>query len=252
MNTIENHERKQKHSYISEYKSAHTKTASAGLAATNWSQLRQGPQADLIRATMNLANGMQSRLPKELPPHTACIQTTTIAYIMLRLAGVSVEAVIGDIVDGNGVGFFDTDAALLLEEHKSQVFKNKHLKIHAWLQIDNQLIADFAGHKYLAIKEWEFIATSEDEHVHIENIGSLWRQRLKYKPMLLGAELLCSLLPSPLFDYAQEHYSILEPPIGGQLVDSFEDFWKGYAEFSEDYILKAMQRISNGLRFRPL
>lgn len=234
--------------YRDEYKVAQARSANAGIVGTRrWNKLIN----DDLEFKILFCNSFGARLPGMIladnPLHLSCMDATMLGFVYARVAGLDVEVVLGDIIDGSGDGFFETSKNKLLEEYKAQVFEGAVASVHCWLQLSQGAIADFTGHKYLHVKEWDQLGTHPNAPVHLENLKEdRWRNNLKYKPLLIGAELLHSMNPSPLFMYAVDKYDILNvdpgQPLGGP-----GEFFEGYLEVQDEYYNRALTEARSKL-----
>lgn len=166
------------------------------------------------------------------PIELACITFTAYAYVALRLLGIPAEIVIGDLIDGDGDGYFNTDPNILLSERNpDRSLIGVKQNIHCWLQVSPDTLLDFTATKYIAKNEPHLLGSDPRLPFHIEPLmDSRWVNQARYKPMLLGAGILRETNQLAILDYTIEEFDLNNLPIGSITEDPIVFFHRTQKE----------------------
>lgn len=207
------------HDYLESFKKAQEASKSAGLQHVGIDIFRQeppatpNPQSVLARVSELVQEQYQrSGLPFDL----ACVNATAYGYVALRLIGYPCEIVIGDLIDGDGDGYFETCIDELLDERNQGVKGlNKTQNIHTWLQVSGEHIIDFTVSKYMASRHPHLLGSNPEAPFHLECLSDRrWGNQARYEPILIGCGLIKETNPQAIINLAEDMYDIHNLPVG--------------------------------------
>lgn len=174
----------------------------------------------------------------EVPFELACITAVAYGYVTMRLLGHPAEIIIGDLIDGEGDGYFSTDREELLAERNLELKDlGRKQNIHCWLQIAPGAIVDFTISKYMAKNQPQLLGADPRNPFHLELLHEpMWAHRTKYKPMLIGTGILQETNPQAIIDVAIDEVDLNNLPIGRVTADPVEFFEKNQSKIAAKHL----------------